>query len=86
MKLINGHTITVRRAAIGEPGWLWEATNDRGTVAYWGWTIGQGPRAKSEAMRDAISAVNAGPVPVDPRITPQDLELAAAALAAPVSR
>ncbi|MBA2720771.1 MAG: hypothetical protein H0U52_16250 [Chloroflexi bacterium] len=58
MIIVAGHTIrVVRRTMCREPGWWYEvAAPEGGTIAE-GWCAGYGPRSKSDAMRDALAAL-----------------------------
>lgn len=57
MITLHGHQITVVRRHLTEPGWEYQVTDPSGCVVASGWTVGQGPRAKSVAMHDAIEAL-----------------------------
>lgn len=54
-----GYSVDIKREHMnGEPGW-WFTVEHRGTLVTEGWCIGQGPRAKSQAMKDALEAITA---------------------------
>lgn len=56
---VLGYTIRiVRQYMNGMAGWSFELTFVGRLVAE-GWTVGFGPRAKTQAMRDALEAVSA---------------------------
>jgi hypothetical protein len=62
VRIVDGYSITVKRKHMcREAGWWFEVkapAPDRGVIAE-GWTVGYGPRAKSQAMKDALEAIRA---------------------------
>lgn len=56
----HGHSIAIRRWHMnGEPGWWFDVAAPDGRIVASGWTVGYGPRSRTQAMRDAREAVDA---------------------------
>jgi hypothetical protein len=54
-----GYAIDIYREVLcGDPGWSFVVTH-AGRVVIEGWTIGYGPRAKTQAMKDALAGIDA---------------------------
>jgi hypothetical protein len=54
-----GYAIDIYREHMcGEPGWTFTVAI-AGRVVFEGWTVGYGPKAKTQAMKDALQGIDA---------------------------
>ena len=56
----RGFRVGIRRQYMNSaPGWWFDAIAPDGSIAASGWTVGYGPRARTQAGRDARAAIDA---------------------------
>lgn len=54
-----GYSVSIYREHMcGQPGWSMVVSH-AGRAVFEGWTLGFGPRAKSQAMKDALEGIDA---------------------------